>query len=101
LQCTPAFHIKYDATSESNIPVPYVIIAGDSVNISRFTLLPQQDWFSKTECDEWIDKMICYIAANKDVRLQFEFYENTDWVQVFKQYILVYCDELATHSSGI
>jgi hypothetical protein len=72
---------------------------GERQNINRFNLLPQTDWFSEREHSEWYHKVICFIASNRDVRLQKKFYECTDWLEVFKQYVLVYADEVSRASS--
>ena len=92
-KCTPLFNIQYDGQHNTEIEKQYVFIDGKRQDINRFNLLPQRDWFSETEHSEWYNKMICFIAANRDVRLQFDFYENTDFLEVFKQYIIVSADE--------
>jgi len=101
IKCSPAFHIYYEgggSTDNIDIPKAFVMVGGKRKEVNRFNLLPQDDWFSEQEHNEWYYKMICFIAANRDVRLQKEFYEHTDWLDVFKQYVLVYADEVSKQS---
>jgi hypothetical protein len=88
MKCTPVFNIQYDGQHNSDIEEPYVVINNERRDVNRFSLLPQSDWFSETEHSEWYHKMICLIASNGDVRLQNEFYDDEDFLVVFKQYTL-------------
>ena len=99
MKCSPLFNIRYDGQHNSDIEKQYVMIGGEQKDINRFNLLPQNDWFSEQEHSEWYCKMICYIASNRDVRLQNKFYESTDYLEVFKQYIIVYADEVSRQNA--
>lgn len=98
-ECAPVFNIRVHVPPqqkqhniESEQCFCYVIIDGKAERISQFNLLPSGNVVNKQEAEWWRVQMICYVAANRDVRLAKEFFEDTDIIAVFKQYIIVKSD---------
>ena len=54
-----------------------------------FSVLPcNQNQYSGIEIMEWQMKMICYKAANCDAKLTKEFFEHTDYGDIFEFFTL-------------
>ena len=91
-ETVPVFNIKSSTNCSSDFYL-YVDICGQRVKINRFDLLPHKQYYQPEECAEYADLMVCYVAANRNVELQYKLYESTDILEVYKQYIIVLADD--------
>lgn len=69
-------------------PDIYIDYRGEIVEATDDLLLPTIDYFTNFEVLEFQYKNICRVAAKNNIKLSIEFYNEWDFFDVFKEFIL-------------